>query len=110
MYKKLGDQTVKFENPPRIKGFYSIVGEKEGQGPLKNFFDMIVDDAKFGENSWEKAESKFIETYRIRVCRRPYKSMYCKQLCSPTDWQTVFRSLRSLLHNGGKPFSCGNVY
>lgn len=62
MYKKIGDQSVKFENPPRIKGFYSIVGEKEGQGPLKNFFDMIVDDAKFGENSWEKAESKFIET------------------------------------------------
>ena len=33
--KKLGSQTVKFHNPPSIISTYTIVGPKEGEGPLK---------------------------------------------------------------------------
>lgn len=55
--KKLGKGTFRFENPPSIVGYSAVVGKKEGQGPLKNYFDTINTDTTFGENTWEKAES-----------------------------------------------------
>lgn len=60
--KKIGKQTIEFCNLPVIKGYYSVVGPKEGEGPLSKYFDKIIDDSKFGEETWEKAESKFIKT------------------------------------------------
>ena len=39
----------------------SYVGKKEGEGPIKDYFDYIIDDMMFGEKSWEKAESKFFK-------------------------------------------------
>jgi stage V sporulation protein AD len=35
------------------------VGPKEGQGPLKDYFDVVLEDDLWGEESWEKSESKF---------------------------------------------------
>ncbi len=58
--KRLGTQTVKFDNPPSIVATASIVGPKEGQGPLRKFFDEILNDELWGEKSWEKAESKVL--------------------------------------------------
>lgn len=58
--KKIGKQTVRFANPPSILGCASIVGPKEGEGPLAKYFDNILDDEKWGEDSWEKAESKML--------------------------------------------------
>ncbi len=58
MRKKHGRQTVCFEQPPIIIGAYSIGGVKESEGPLKDDFDTILDDDKWGEDSWEKAETK----------------------------------------------------
>ncbi|EOD01514.1 stage V sporulation protein AD [Caldisalinibacter kiritimatiensis] len=56
--KKLGKQTVVFDNPPSIISTASIVGPKEGQGPLKDYFDMVLDDDLWGQGTWEKCESK----------------------------------------------------
>ncbi len=56
--KKLGSQTVKLSNPPSIISTATIVGPKEGEGPLAQYFDNILEDDLFGESSWEKAESK----------------------------------------------------
>lgn len=58
--KRIGSQTVKFENPPVILSTASVVGPKEGEGPLNSYFDKVVDDVLYGEDSWEKAESKFV--------------------------------------------------
>ncbi len=55
--KKLGKQTLAFAAPPTIAGYASVVGKKEGQGPLAGAFDLINQDDSFGESSWEKAES-----------------------------------------------------
>lgn len=60
--KRIGKQTVKLENPPSILSTYSIVGPKEGDGPLKDYFDLILEDDLWGEESWEKAESKIQES------------------------------------------------
>ena len=58
--KRLGMQTIKFDNPPAIAATASTVGPKEGQGPLKKYFDEILNDELWGEKSWEKAESKML--------------------------------------------------
>lgn len=58
MLKKIGKDTIKFENPPLISGHYSVVGEKENNGPLGEWFDKYNEDAHFGEESWEKAEMR----------------------------------------------------
>lgn len=58
--KKLGKQTVRFEDPPKIIATHSIVGPKEGQGPLKDYFDEILTDDLCGKDSFEKAESEIM--------------------------------------------------
>lgn len=59
--KRLGKQTVKLTNPPSIVGCASIVGPKEGQGPLRDYFDNILEDEEWGEKSWEKSEAKIVK-------------------------------------------------
>lgn len=54
-------QTIYFKNKPHIIGCYSIVGPKEGNGPLKNYFDYIMKNDMFGEKTYEKAERKMVE-------------------------------------------------
>lgn len=53
---KHGKQTIRFVNPPKIIGRSSIVGEKEGKGPVGKYFDRIIKDAKWGEKTFERAE------------------------------------------------------
>lgn len=59
--KKIGKQTVKLATPVTISSTYSIVGPKEGEGPLAKYFDMILEDEYWGEKTWEKAESKIVK-------------------------------------------------
>lgn len=66
--KKLGKQTIMFQNPPSIVATATIVGSKEGQGPLKDYFDMIIQNDLWGEDSWEKCEAKLQqETVRLAL-------------------------------------------
>ena len=60
--KKIGKQTVKLENPPKIISTYSIVGPKEGDGPLRKYFHKIISDDTLGKDSFEKAESEMMYT------------------------------------------------
>ncbi|MBZ4665697.1 stage V sporulation protein AD [Mahella sp.] len=57
----VGKQTVKLNNTPSVIATASIVGPKEGQGPLGQYFDKVLDDDLYGEKSWEKAEAKFFQ-------------------------------------------------
>ncbi len=61
MNKKIGKQTLQFDNPPSILNTASIVGKKEGEGPLVDYFDEVLEDSMYGEHSWEKAESKMMK-------------------------------------------------
>lgn len=54
---RIGRQTVKLDNPPVIIETSSIVGVKEGEGPLRSAFDKVLTDDTLGEKSWEKSES-----------------------------------------------------
>ncbi len=61
MTKKIGKQTLKLTNPPTIAATAAVVGQKEGEGPLKQYFDYISEDSYFGEKTWEKAESTMLK-------------------------------------------------
>lgn len=59
---RIGKRTIKLQNKPAIISTSSIVGPKEAKGPLKDYFDIKIEDDLFGEKSWEFAESKMVQT------------------------------------------------
>lgn len=61
MAKRVGNNTLELERKPCITSYASIVGKKEGEGPMGACFDEVINDASFGENTWEKAESELIK-------------------------------------------------
>ena len=68
--EKIGLQTIKFNNPVNVLQTASIVGPKESNGPIAKYFDKCLDDEFWGENSWEKAESKIIkETVNMAITK-----------------------------------------
>ncbi|MEG2012534.1 MAG: stage V sporulation protein AD [Anaerovoracaceae bacterium] len=72
--KKIGKQTVKFQNNPFVIGSASIVGKKEGEGPLAKWFDLILEDDMNGEKTWEKAESKMLKDAMLRALQKSGKN------------------------------------
>ena len=52
-----GKQSIAFEVSPYLEESASVVGKKEGEGPLGGMFDMVAEEDLFGENTWEEAES-----------------------------------------------------
>ena len=68
--KKIGKQSYKLQTPVTILSTASIVGPKEGQGPLCKYFDQFLEDEFWGEKSWEKADSKIIkETTNMAIAK-----------------------------------------
>lgn len=57
MNQKAGSGSLRFKEAPFVLGSASVVGTKEGEGPLGELFDMVGADDRFGADSWEKAES-----------------------------------------------------
>ena len=53
----IGKQSISFETPPFITSYASVVGQKEGAGPLGSCFDIIEEDPMIGSENWEAAES-----------------------------------------------------
>ena len=53
---RIGDRTIEFMNQPRIISSAAVVGPKEGRGPWKDEFDLVLEDALFGQQSYEQAE------------------------------------------------------
>ena len=53
-------RTIYFKNKPTIVGAASIAGPKESEGSIANFIETKLDDDMFGEDTFEKAESKML--------------------------------------------------
>lgn len=58
MAVRIGERTILLKNKPSILGYASIVGKKEHEGPIGNEFDDYDEDSRFGEKTFEKAESR----------------------------------------------------
>ena len=67
MNKRLGDSTFIFQTPPAIQAGASIVGPKEGQGPLGQLFDVVENNPMLDKKTWEEAESGFQEKAAAKV-------------------------------------------
>ncbi len=55
--QKMGKASMRPEQPVYILNSGSVVGTKEGQGPLGLLFDAVGEDDMFGCETWEEAES-----------------------------------------------------
>ena len=53
----VGSASIAFQTPVYISSCASVVGKKEGEGPLGDKFDLICEDPMFGCDTWEAAES-----------------------------------------------------
>ncbi len=53
-----GRASIAPAQPVYVKSAAAVVGKMEGEGPLAEHFDMICDTDKFGEDTWEAAESR----------------------------------------------------
>ncbi len=62
--------TIQFKNCPRIKATYTVVGPKEKNSILGLNYDLRLNDDKFGESTYEKAECKMLSTAVRRVIKR----------------------------------------
>ena len=51
MNKRYGRQTVRIDDVS-IASEAAIVGEKEGDGPLGEYFDIVLDDNQWNEKTW----------------------------------------------------------
>ena len=77
-----GKASISFPTPVYIQSAASIVGKKEGEGPLREQFDMICEDSMFGCDTWEAAESSMQkETATLAISKAGLK---------PEDIRIVF--------------------
>lgn len=60
MIKRRGQNVIELINHPSVLGTGSCVGKNEGEGPLKNDFDLCYDDDGINQPSWEKAEAELL--------------------------------------------------
>jgi stage V sporulation protein AD len=55
---RVGEKTIRFDMPPNIIGFSSVVGKDEKNGPYGACFDITFEDSLWGEKTYELAERK----------------------------------------------------
>ena len=83
---KQRDGTILFENRPRIVSSASVVGKKEGEGPLREDFDCIIHDSYVGQETFEKGESELMRTAlgiamdKARLTPRDIGTAFCGDL------------------------------
>ena len=58
MPERTGEYTLTLSGRPTVLGYASVVGKKEGEGPLGAGFDAVFQDTRLGEKTWEQAESR----------------------------------------------------
>lgn len=71
MGRMIGSSSISFDKPPFIIEGASIVGRKEGDGPLGKLFDVVEQDPMLGQETWEEAESL--------LQKRQFRNFYLKQ-------------------------------
>ena len=78
----LGKQSIYYAKAPGLVSWASIAGKKEGEGPLGGYFDQVIEDAAFGQDTWEEGESEFME----QACVTALK----KANLQPTDMRYLY--------------------
>jgi len=82
---RTGKQTFIYDEPPLIASHVSIVGPKEGKGPLGGWFDTVIQDDLLGQKSWEKAESEMLRRCALDAAARAGMPVSAVQLFMAGD-------------------------
>ena len=65
-----GKRSLRFPEPPILLSYASVAGKKESEGPLRNTFDVTTKDTKFGQKTWEKAETQMQKTAMLLAMQK----------------------------------------
>lgn len=76
---RVGKSTLVFRNHPRILSSAAVVGPKEGRGPLGKQFDLVLDDALYGQKSYEQAEHAIFQEACERCLKKAGTPKECVQ-------------------------------
>ena len=67
-------RTIFFKNNPAIIATSTIAGPKESKGSISKYIETRLDDDMFGENSFEKAETKILYHALIGAIKNAHKT------------------------------------
>ena len=70
MRKRIGERTLLFRSEPRVRSAAAIVAKNEGDGAFSGRYDTVLEDDKFGEASFEKAECRMFRTAAMLACQK----------------------------------------
>ena len=110
MQQKLGKWSLRFTEAPFILESSSVVGTKEADGPLGGLFDIVGKDDRFGQNTWEKAESSMQRDALTMALGKAHLDasemdyvfagdLLGQSMAQPLVWKTsVFRGLECMEH------------
>lgn len=82
MIERIGTDTLRFQEGPAVVSWASVVGKKEAEGPLGEYFDACHEDTSLGTDSWEKAESH-LQTESVEKAMK-------KAMLEPEQLQIIF--------------------
>ena len=101
MGRMIGSNSISFDKPPFIIEGASIVGQKEGDGPLGKLFDVVEQDPMLGQETWEEAESLLQkEANQIYFWWGFTWTVNCHNFWNFGVRGSLFRIVRSLFNNG----------
>ena len=97
-------QTIRFNRRLALRSRASIVGPKEGKGPLGWCFDRVLEDDLLGQPSWELAESEMLRQ-AVTLCleRGPLRPEEL-QLLASGDLLDQIMSSTFMARAVGRPF------
>ena len=73
--KMIGKASVIYSEPVYIVNSASVVGKKEGEGPLGALFDHVGEDDLFGCKTWEEAESTLQKDAIYLALKKPLQAL-----------------------------------
>ena len=77
---QIGKASIQFEKGVHILASGTVVGKKEGEGPLGKKFDLVCQNPEFGEENWEQAESTMqseaLQTALGKAGKQPWEIRY----------------------------------
>ena len=82
MAHRIGKYTIGFDKLPSIHTSVAVVGKKESEGPLKDYFDIVNTDTTFGEKTWEQAESA--------LQKKAAETLFLKSGFDPSGFDYIF--------------------
>lgn len=68
--RRTGNFSLVFDHSPRVETTGTIVGKKEADGPLGQWFDIKSDDSYFMQKTWEQAEATMQQTALLKALEK----------------------------------------